>query len=409
MLPRVLAVLSFVLFVTSNAVSAEPTWPRWRGPEGTGHSTEKDIPAKWDTKSILWKTPLKGSGQSTPTIWGDKMFLTTALENGKSRVVFCVDRKKGDIVWEKVAWTGEPEVSHVQNGWASASCVTDGEIVVAFFGKGGLHGYTVDGKHLWSRDLGKFPGPFGTAASPVLHDDLVIQNCEHEGDSFIRAFYKKDGKDVWQTPRLKTEKGGWSTPIFVKSGARTELVLNGEKAICAYDPLKGNQLWSCKAFAGRGDPTATFHNGLIIVVNGLAGDIYAVKPGGNGDVTKTHMAWHTPRKGGRDQPSPILVGNFLLVANMGGMLTCYDATKGSVLWEERMKGGFSSSPIAANGLAYFQNDAGDTTVIEPGDKPNFVHVNTLGASGEVFRASLTPLDGHVYTRSDKVLYCIGKK
>ena len=144
-------------------------------------------------------------------------------------------------------------------------------------------------------------------------------------------------------------------------------------------------------------------------MNGQPGDIYAVRPGGRGDVTKSHMAWHTPRKGGRDQPSPILAGNFLVVANMAGLATCYDAPTGKVLWSDRLKGSFSSSPVAAGGRVFFQNEAGDTTVIEPGPELSVVASNTLGAKGEVFRASLIPCGGQWFTRSDKAAYCIGAK
>lgn len=399
---------AFVLFAASVS-AAESNWPGWRGPEGTGHSSETGIPVQWDTKNIVWKTTLKGSGQSSPVIWGDRIFLTAALDSGKTRLVTCVDRKTGGIVWEKEAWTGTPEATHAQNGWASATCVTDGERVVAFFGKGGLHCYSVEGKHLWSRDLGNFPGVWGTAASPIIVGDLVIQNCDAAGEGLLLAVNKTDGKDVWRTPRTVPERGGWTTPVLVSVGSKQELVVNGEKAVMGYDPKSGKQLWSCKSFAGRGDPTVTPGKGLLYVINGQPGDIYAVKPGGGGDVTKSHMAWHTPRKSGRDQPSPILVGNYLVVCSMTGMTTCYEAATGKPLWTERIKGTFSSSPIAVGGLVYFQNEAGETTVIEPGSKLNISTTNSLGASGEVFRAALTPSAGQMFARSDKTLYCIGVK
>jgi outer membrane protein assembly factor BamB len=401
-----IAFISSLAFCLTTA-AAEPNWPRWRGPDGDSHSSETGLPVKWDSTSIVWKTALPGSGQSSPIIWGDRIFLTAAAGNGKTRLVMGIDRKSGKIVWEHEAWTGIPEATHAQNGWASPSCVTDGEHVAAFFGKGGLHCYTVDGKHLWSRNLGEFPGQWGTAASPIIVGDLVIQNCEAAGEGYLLAVNVKDGKDVWKTPRIAPERGGWSTPVLVNLGVKKELVLNGEKAVCAYDSSTGKQLWSCKSFAGRGDPSVTPGAGMLFVINGQPGDIYAVKPGGTGDVTKTNMAWHTSRKGGRDQPSPILVGNYLLVANMGGIITCYDSTSGKDLWTDRLKGAYSSSPIAANGLVYLQNEAGETTVIEPGPALKIVAQNSLGAASEVFRASLSPCAGRIYSRSDKTLYCIG--
>jgi len=405
-----LSAIVAVFFLTLTVNGAEPVWPQWRGPAGTGHSTETGIPHEWDAKSIVWKLPLKGVGQSTPVIWGERIFLTSAPEAGKSRLVVCVDRKSGKVLWEKVAWTGSPELSHPQNGWASATCATDGERVVAFFGKGGLHCYGVDGTPLWSREFGNFPGEWGTAASPIIMGDLVIQNCDAAGAGLLVAVNKKDGKDVWKTPRTAPERGGWTTPVLVDVDGKKELVVNGEKAVTSYDPEKGTQLWSCKSFAGRGDPTVTPGKGLVFVVNGVPGDIYAVKPGGTGDVTKSHMAWHTPRKNGRDQPSPILVGDYLVVASMTGMTTCYKALDGSSLWTERLKGAFSASPIAVEGKVFFQNEAGETTVIEPGPKFKFISQNFLsGDPKEVFRAALSPCAGQIFTRSDKALYCIGKK
>lgn len=411
MLPRVRGLrcavaVGVLLFFARTGAGAEPAWPQWRGPTGDGHSTERGLHVEWDAKAVIWKTPLKGKGQSSPIIWGDRIFLTSALDGGRKRLVMCISRKDGSILWEREAWSGTPEPSHAMNGWASATCATDGERIVAFFGKGGIHCYDLDGKPLWSRDLGTFPGPWGTSASPIIVGDLVIQNCDAQGEAFLLALDRKTGKDVWKTPRTSPERGGWSTPVLIRVGDHDELVLNGEKAVTAYDPKSGKQLWSCKSFAGRGEPTVAPGRGLVHVVNGLQGDIYAVRPGGSGDVTRTHLAWHTPRRGGRDQPSPILVGDYLLVANMVGLTTCYEAVSGKVLWTERLKGAYTAAPIAAGGLVYFQNEAGEFTVIEPGPKAKIVARNTLGVSGEVFRASPAPCAGALFARSDRTLYCV---
>jgi outer membrane protein assembly factor BamB len=400
-----------ILFAAScaeTALAADVNWPRWRGPAGDGHSAETGLPVRWDAGSVVWKTPLRGRGQSSPVIWGDHIFLTTALENGKQRLVCCVDRKTGKILWEQIAWTGVPEKTHAMNGWASSTCATDGERVVAFFGKGGIHCYSVEGKPIWSRDLGSFEGPWGTAASPVIVGDLVIQNCDAEKEACLLALDRKTGETVWRTPREAPERGGWSTPVLVPANGRDELVLNGARAVIAYDPATGKPLWSCKSFNGRGEPTATLGKGLVVLVNGLQGDMYAVRPGGQGDVTRTHMAWHTPRRSGRDQPSPLVVGDYLLVMNMAGIVTCYEAATGKEVGKERLSGKFSSSPIAAGGLAYFQSDEGTTYVLEPGPTIKVVAHNDLGApTGEDFRASLTPARGQIFSRSDRALYCIG--
>jgi outer membrane protein assembly factor BamB len=434
------AVALFLLSATV-AFAAAPTtlqppshnWPRWRGPQENGHYADTHLPVKWTDADIAWKTTLPGNGQSSPIIWGDRIFLTSALGDGKERLVLAVDRRDGKLLWQQTAFKMEaPEPIHKMNGWASASCVTDGEIVAAFFGRGGgLHVYSVDGKHLWSKDLGHFESPWGVSACPILVDDMIVQNCDADLDGYIAAFDKRTGKQIWRTARLsqldpktkakrdtddagatgdKISNRGWSTPIVTNLGGRREIVLNGHEGVRAYDPATGKELWYCQSFNGRGEPTVTPAGALLCVVNGLSGDFYAVKPGGSGDVTKTHMAWHTPRKGGRDTPSPIVVGKFAIVTDMKGIFTCYDIVDGHEYWKERVGGNFSGSPIAANGLVYFTDEVGRTVVIRPGEALEIVAENKITADvEEIFRASPTPSDGQIFLRSTKVLYCIGKK
>ena len=270
-----LAVL-LAMIAVANPPEGESNWPGWRGPTANGHSVEGDLPVKWTPNSVIWKTPLKGWGQSSPVIWGDKILLTTALEKGRTRIVFCVDRNTGKILWEKVAWTGEPERSHNMNGWASATCVTDGERVYAFFGRGGLHCYSLDGKPIWSKNLGRFESPWGTAACPVLVGDLLIQNCDADTDAQLFAFDKKTGRIVWKVKRENHR--GWSTPIVIQAGGRQELILNGHTGVSAYDCKTGKMLWFCKSARGRGTPTVTPGNNLLYVINGLSGNgFYAIK------------------------------------------------------------------------------------------------------------------------------------
>lgn len=403
---RFATLLLFTCCVTTMIVADD--WPSWRGPATDGHCKETSLPTKWSAKSVVWKTALPGVGQSSPAIWGERIFLTAALDKGKKRVVLCVERNKGNILWQREAWSGVPEPSHPMNLWASATCATDGERVIAFFGKGGLHCYSADGKKIWSRDLGPFVAPWGTSACPLIVSDLVIQNCDATKDAFVVAVDKKTGKDVWRTPRPDTPKGGWSSPVLVDAGKRKEVVLNGEDFVIGYDPATGKELWKCKSFAGRGEPTVAPGKEKVFVVNGLIGDIYSVKLGGAGNVTESHIDWHTPRKGGRDQPSPIVVGKHLIVADMEGITTCYDSTNGKILWKERLNGSFTASPIAARGLVYFLSEQGNTSVIEPGAKFKLIAENSLDVSGELFRASMAASNGQIFVRSQTQLYCIGK-
>jgi outer membrane protein assembly factor BamB len=266
----VLAVAGFLSLVSVSLASAGETptqsnWSRWRGPAGDGHVPGIPLPVRWDAKSVMWKVPLKGIGQSSPIVWDDRIFLTSALDNGRQRMVFCNDARDGHLLWERTAWTGEPEEVHQMNSWASATCATDGHIVVASFGKGGLHAYSLDGEHLWSRDLGPFEGPWGTAACPVIVGDLVIQNGDADANAFLMGLDKRTGRTIWTTPRFNSR--GWSTPILIDAANRKELVLNGHNGVTAYDPATGKELWFCKSFNGRGEPTITPAGDILCAVN----------------------------------------------------------------------------------------------------------------------------------------------
>ncbi len=406
--PRVVAGCLLIVLAGRSAANGEVNWPRWGGPDGSSHTTETGLPVTWTEDDVLWKTSLEGFGQSSPCIWGDRIFLTTALDEGRQRVVFAIDRRTGRLLWKRTAWTGEPESSHRMNGHASATCATNGEVVVAFFGRGGLHAYSLDGEPRWSRDLGSFDGPWGTAASPIFHDNLVIQNCDSESsEASLMAVDYRTGETVWNTPRQVIR--GWSTPIVIRTADREELVLNGHSHIRGYDPKTGVELWKCESFSGRGEPVPAYAHGKLFVVNGLFGDIYCVRPGGDGDVTGSHRVWHTQRRAGRDLPSPLVIDKYLLACSMAGILCCYETDGGKQLWKERIGPKFCSTPLAAEGRAYFLSEDGQTIVVKPGESIERVAENKLPCDDdELFRASIVPCRGQLFIRSNKYLYCIGR-
>lgn len=395
-----------IMLLLSIQVWAE-NWNQFRGPEGRGHVGKINIPAKWSEADIRWRVELRGIGQSSPVTWGNRIFLTSAENQGRVRRVMCLDKTDGRLLWEKEIPCAKPEQPHAMNTWATPTCATDGERVVAFFGPAGLHSFDMEGKPQWSKDLGTFPGPWGVAASPVILDDLVVQNADAEGKSFLVAFDKKTGEEKWRTQRADKPRGGWNTPTIIEVDGRRELLLNGEFGIRSYDPASGIERWFCKGFNGRGSPTPEWAHGLVIVVNGKAGDVYAVKPGGSGDVTASRMAWHAPRRGGRDLPSPIVVGNYLFITSMSGIASMYDSRNGKLLWTERLEGQFSAPPLEANGLIYIHNEAGLTYVIKPGPSLDVIAQNALGdRSDEIFRAAITPDNGQLYIRSTQAVYCV---
>lgn len=400
--------IACIVLLSGPSVTPASNWSGWRGPHQNGHSDEKGLPAEWSPSAVRWKTPVKGSGQSSPVIWQDRLFVTSAIDKGKQRLVVCIDRNTGKPLWEQVAWSGTPEPSHRMNGWASATCTTDGTHVFASFGRGGLHCYTVSGQHVWSKDLGALEGPWGTAACPLLIGDLLIQNCDADADAYLLAVDKRTGQQKWKTARPNHR--GWSSPILVDTGKRQEVVVNGHEGVTAYDPQTGVLLWSCRCPRGRGTPTVTPSDGMIYVLNGLSGGgAYAIHPGGTGDVTDKQRLWIAERRT-RDLPSPIIVGQTMLVMSLrGAILSGYDTRSGKELWKERVGGQVSASPVAYGGLVFFIDEAGTTIVVDPKDPKHIVRRNTISAStDEIFRASITPFQGQVFLRSNRVLYCVGQ-
>ncbi len=391
---------------------AEPNWPRFRGPTGSGQVEEKGFPATWSAADIAWRTALPGQGQSSPCIWGDQIFLTAAEKLADvqiKRIVLAVSRSDGRILWQKEAHVGGAEKTHGMNGFASPTCATDGQHVIAFFGRGGIHCYSNDGRKMWSHDLGEFPGPWGTAASPIILDGCVIQNCDAQGTSSLVAFDVASGKEVWKTKRRDKPRGGWNTPIIIEVGDRRELIVNGESAVCGYDPVSGKELWSCSSFIGRGTPMPAYGHGMLFVINGKAGDVYVVKPGGEGDVTSTHRVWHTERRGVRDLASPILMEDILYAVATDGKLMAYDAKSGKEIWRTRLDGKYSASPLSIDGGIQFYCESGKTVIIEPGDKLEILAENDLGTrSGEIFRATPAASMGQLFFRSTRALYCVGE-
>jgi outer membrane protein assembly factor BamB len=400
-----------VLLLSCLAANAAENWPRFRGPTGTGHHVGAPMPTKWGPENVLWRVELKGDGHSSPVNWDQRVFLTSATDKGSNRFVFAVDAVNGRLLWERTVPCASPGKTHGMNSFATPTCVTDGERVIAFLDRAGMHCFSLDGKPLWSQSLGDLPGPWGISASPILSGDRVIQNCDAQGESSIVALDKKTGKILWRTPRTEKPMGGWSTPIEIRAGTRSEVVVNSQQGLDAYDPATGKALWFCKGFNGRGEPGPDFAHGLIFVVNGLPGDVYAVRPGGSGDVSETHCAWHTPRTKVRDVSSPIVVGDYMFAIDMkGNGATTYDARTGKVLWTEKIPGTFTASPVESGGLIYINTEAGETLVIRPGLKLDLVALNSIGErKGELFRASLAPVNGKIYLRSNRALYCIGRK
>jgi outer membrane protein assembly factor BamB len=412
--------------------SGSAVWAHWRGPNHDGHSDDAGAPLTWsEDKNLLWKTPLPGRGNSSPIVWGDDIFLTATSKDGNERYVVCVSAQGGKIRWQALASKGVPPgKSHSWNGYASASCATDGERVYAFFGTPGLFCYDRHGKQLWKHDFGIFTCEqgWGTAASPFLFEDLVIQNCDNDGSKALPAGHKPSaaapmalvaldkvtGKVRWQTPR--NQGRGYSTPRLLTVAGRTELLLNGPSGVWAYDPHTGQEIWHCDRKGKKeqnkfGEPIPVVLGDTLFVPSGRPGPFQAIRMGGAGNVTKTHLLWEVQRKG-RDCSSQIVWGAHVYAADNKGNLTCFDPKTGKIVYTERLAPDTKSlaSPVAIRGKLVFLLDTGETVVVEPGAKFQVVQRNVLGSGTSLdFAASPAVANGRWYLRSQSHLYCVGDK
>ena len=438
---KVSRITSFALVAlfSFTTIGSAANWPQWRGPDGSGISTEKNLPIEWTpTKNIKWKTAIDGRGHSSPIVWGNKIFLTTAVEGevvpGAKAVthmnegqvflhpdsvgadhkhtfkVMALDRNTGKILWETVAWQGTPyDNRHRKSSYASSTPATDGKLVYAFFGTEGLYAYDYNGKLAWKAQLGNLGTVgMGTGTSPILFENLVIVQCDEENgeSSFIVALDKKTGKEVWRTPRKV--QVSWATPILVRTAKRPELITSGTEFVISYDPATGKELWRHKGVDSNAIPSPVANSDMVFLVAGFPAKIaMAIKLGGSGDLTGTPNVPWTYAKGTAYVPSPILYGDYLYLTTDRGILTCIDAKTGEVKYEGGripIPATFTASPVAFDGKILMTSEDGDTFIVKAGPKHEILGTNSVG---EAVYASPAIADGRIFIRGEKNLYCIG--
>ena len=386
-------------------------WPRWRGPSGQGWVTDGEYPDTWSvTENVIWKVPLPGAGNSSPIIWNEYIFLTTAYEKGKKRSILAFQRSDGRLMWECFAPHAAPEQAHFKNGHASATPATDGRHVYSYFGSHGLLAVDMNGTLVWHTDIGAINTLHGSACSPLLYHDLVIivQDLREGRGSFIGAFDRETGQERWRTPR--NGRRGWYSPIAIRSGSRDEIIVSGSNEVKAYDPGTGKELWTVRGNMDEVIPTPVVGHGLLFCSSGREGPTLAIKPGGSGDVTDTNIIWSIP-KDSPFIPSPILYGDYLYTVNdIKSTASCIDARSGRILRQEQIgrvrREGFSSSPVAINDKVFFTNDDGETFVLKAGPDFKLLHVNHLDES---VLASPALVDSRWYWRTVKHLVAIGNQ
>lgn len=382
-------------------------WSRWRGPSGQGLVDGSGYPDKWsDTENVVWRVPVPGEGNSSPIIWADRLFLTASRDEGRRLSLLSYRISDGKLLWETPVDQQGVEHVHGKNGHASATPVTDGERIYASFGTHGLVAFDFDGKILWQQAVGKLDNYHGSAGSPILYRDRVILYQDHQGDSFVAAFDQKTGKIAWRTGR--EAKTGWGTPVVIRAGARDELIVSSQHQVDAYDPENGKLFWTVRGNKFEVIPTPVVGHDLVFASSGRAGPTLAIRPGGSGDVTDTHVVWTSP-KGSPFVPSPILVGDYLYMMNdILSIVTSYEAKTGKLAFQGRLgterKEGFSASPVAVDGKIFFTNDEGETFVLNAGSDFELLHVNRLNART---LASPALVDGRWYFRTENELICIG--
>ncbi len=411
---RLLIVLAMSLALISppsaRAVLAE-NWPGWRGPSRNGVTTETGVPTTWSaTENVRWKTPLPGIGTSNPVVWDDKVFITASegRDHGELHVI-CLDRDSGRERWHQRLWGTAPTLFYGRSGMASPSPVTDGKRLFAFFGTGDVFCFDLDGALLWQRALadeyGPFENRFAASSSPVLHEDMVILQCDHYGASYVLAIDQQTGANRWKSDRPDVWLS-WASPQLVPAGDRMELVLSGSERLDGYDPRTGSLLWRVRGLARECIPTPLFGHGRLYVVSGPNGTHLAITPGGKGDVTESHVVWKNDR-GTSFVPSAILVGDRYYIADDKGIGSCLDAHVGKLLWRKRFGDKFTASPVAADGKVFFTNEAGSTLVLDT-TSANYQEV-ARNDIGEVVYSSLAISQGKVFIRTPKHLICIGLK
>ncbi|MBB73652.1 MAG: hypothetical protein CMJ75_03955 [Planctomycetaceae bacterium] len=383
-------------------------WARWRGPQGSAVSAETGVPLQWgQDRNIRWKTAIPGEGSSSPIVWNDRVFLTSAEDEGCLRWLHCLDLLTGRIIWSSQVAHDWPELTSALTGHAASTPTTDGQRVFTWLGNAGLSCHDFSGRQIWHRDLGAFESELGLASSPVLVGERLFLVCDHDGtrfksfDSFLIALDPQTGRTLWKTPRAGLLRS-WSTPIAVASAQQKVLIVNAQDQLRAYDLVTGRQQWSVTGMTPWVTPSPVVAGGLIFASSGRDGPALAVKPGGYGDVTETHVAWKQSR-GAPYVCSPIVYQGYLYLLNETGILTCLKARTGKLQFRQRLGGKFYSSPVAAEDRLYLTDELGVTWVIGAGASFQLLAKNRL-ASGCLASPAISA--GCFLLRSRSHLFCI---
>jgi outer membrane protein assembly factor BamB len=448
LLVTTLVTASIAALGTDGSTAAGSVWPGFRGPSASGVADGQKLPETWDgvaRKNVRWKVAVPGLAHSSPIVWNDRIFVTSAISSvpgasfkpglygagtasedrtPQQWIVIAIDAKTGRTVWQQTAYEGVPkEKRHIKATYANATPFTDGRYVIAFFGSQGLYAYDMNGRLAWKKDLGVLDvGAYdlpeyewGTASSPIIYKDLVIVQCDTQKESFVMAMDIRTGKTVWKTTRQELPSWGTPTMFVPKSGASPELVTNASNFIRGYDPQTGAERWRLGGSSKITAPTPIFSDDLIIVASGRAPErpIFAIRPGGTGDITpaadaptSAHVMW---RKTGRGSymPTPLAYRDLLYVLSNAGLFDAYKVTSGDEVYRQRVEhggSGFSASPVASDDRIYLSSEDGDMFVLRAGSRFELLAKNPMG---EPLMATPAIAGGTMYVRGEKHLFAIG--
>ncbi len=400
--------LIFTLFIFHVFSINAQNWPCWRGPNGDGTSDETNLPVEWGPeKNIIWKSEVPGNGYSSPVIWEDKLFLTSALVDKNERLLLCFDKNTGEELWRKTVLNSPLERKHNDNSYASGTPATDGNYVYVSFLDGEyafVAAYDFSGIKIWEQRPGKFQSPHGYSCSPAIYNDKLIINGNSLGDSFLTALNKNDGSIVWKVQH-ENPAHSFTTPIFREMAGKMQMIFGGNKQVNSYNPDNGNRYWWVDGPSEDFCSTPVYNkkHDLILISSAWPQRILlALKPDGSGDVSESKVLWQT-KDGAVYVPSPVCSDDYLFTTMTNGNVHCIEIATGEILWKENL-GKQYPSPVLADGLVYMPNDEGVITVFRPEPVFEVVASNPIG---ERMNASPAISDGKIYLRGDKHLFCIG--
>ncbi len=429
---KALRVLAALLLPASLAAAEE--WPAWRGPRGDGSSREVNVPVRWSqTEHVAWKAEIPGIGHSSPVVWGDRVFVTSCLLKEQQRVLLCLDRKTGKVLWRRVVLTSPLEAMHKLNSRASSTPATDGRHVWTTFlrlrprrpGEGPpskprerpaypdttvpelvVSCYTVDGDKVWEKVPGRFYSRHGFCSPPIPYKDTVIINGDQDAEAYLVALDRRTGAERWRIDRPRRMRS-YCAPLIVQAAGKTQMILSGDERVASYDPDTGKQYWTIDGPTEQFVASPVYTEGVVFLTAGYP-DFHnlGIRPDGSGNVTATHVLWHekkVPARKAAYVPSPVAYGPYFFVVSDLGYARCFEAKTGKPLWMHRLGRHHSASPVCAGGLLYFPDDDGVTYVVRAGPKFELVARNELG---EECYASPAVARGCLLLRTLHHLYCI---